>query len=257
MIKEAHSIEYTKNFEKEKESQYAIIAPDDPSGRAFESKFKAQGLDLAYQEVSIRPRVVENTRSTNPGVYADLLDAIRKEWQKGHTKVIIACNTLQFWAQDLEQHRELYEDMPGLEIFSSFKIAKEAFPERDKRPLWLGTSVTSTLLNPTDFDTPTNKGLDEIQEHVQEIIWRTKASSEKPVDYSGANKDIENITDPNMLILKTKELVKELKDHNIKEVFLGCTELPIAFEKLDKNDLEGLNVIDIADIMASKVKANT
>ncbi len=257
MINEVHSIEHTENFEKVTEGQYVIIAPDEPSGRAFESKFKAQGLDIAYQEVSIRPRVVENTRSTNPGVYADLLDAIRKEWQKGHTKIIIACNTLQFWAQDLEQHREFYEDMPGLEIFSSFKIAKEAFPERDKRPLWLGTSVTSKLLNPTDFDTPTNKGLDEIQEHVQEIIWRTKASSETPADYSSANKDIENIEDPNMLVLRTKELVKKLKEYSIKDVFLGCTELPMAFEKLDKNDLEGLNVIDIADIMASKVKGVT
>lgn len=235
-----------------KQDDFVILAPDDPSGRTFESRFKKLGLGLPYEAVDIRPRVIGNEKSDNYGVYADLIDAIQEQNKQGHTQILIACNTLQFWATELAEYPEFQESFPGTKLITTFEVAKEMYPEREKRPMWLGTTVTSNTLSKEEFDTPTNSGEDDIQDLVQEIIWRTKASSPEPADYSGALERYEDITNPQLMTNKTKQLVEELKKRDINSVFLGCTELPIAFNTLESEDLEDFEAVDLADLMAKK-----
>ena len=92
-------------------------------------------------------------------------------------------------------------------------------------------------------------GLNNIQDLVQEIIWRVKAVTSS--DITTAPAEIRDISSREILKEKINILADELLQHNIKTVILACTELPIAINGyLDKSKKDIIEFIDPASLIA-------
>ena len=118
-----------------------VIAPDKSSGDAFNKELVKNGFDAYVYYAKIAPRVVDNKMNSDPQVEIDLSEAILVGHNKGFNKMIIACNTLQFW---LEKAKVLLptDVLNSIEILTTFDTLRQKFKEVDKRPLLIGTTVT-------------------------------------------------------------------------------------------------------------------
>lgn len=207
-----------------------VIAPDKSSGDAFNKELVKNGFDTNVYYAKIAPRVIDNKISTDPQVEKDLSEAILVGHNKGFNKIIIACNTLQFW---LEKAKALLPSdiLNNVEIITTFDTLRQKFKDVDKRPLLIGTTVTVSEIK--DFPTLLNTDNGDTQGLVQEIIWRVKGATGS--DVTTASKTIDYIDSKEVLNDKTHELFEKLKKLEFKEVVLACTELPIAFEEYKDN----------------------
>lgn len=220
-----------------------VIAPDHYSGEHFNEILVSKGIPTDFHVHKISPRVIDNKISASEDVSKDL-NLVFKSIMGKVKNVVIACNTLQLWVDQIDN-----EYKNSINIFTTFDACKWRFARLKQKPVWLGTSplveVTKdflTLLSYKDFET---------QEMVQELIWRVKM-------YGGDN--IETATDRvkkdfssskryqwiKMQKIKL-EIIESINRHNIKDVILGCTELPIIF---DKPNEAGINFYNPANILA-------
>lgn len=222
-----------------------VIAPDKASGTAFNQVLVSKKIETELEFFAIEPRVVENKINTSEKVTRDLEDAIRKAKSK-QKNIVIACNTLQFWIPKVDE-----ELLRGVKIFTTFDASLEKYKNSVKKPVWLGTTPTATLIK--EFPTLVSLKLNYIQDLLQEIIWRVKMRAGD--DYSNApevvKKDADNLDLQNRKLTELRDLVLEfLRQEGIKEVILGCTELPVVFAEFKQNKVK---MIDAAEILAEQI----
>ncbi len=228
-----------------------VIAPDAASGESFSQKLLDHGLSVALYFAYIEPRVIGTHINHDPKVDQDLSKAILYGFYKGFSHMAIACNTLQLWLAEAE--KLLPHDVAALTtVYTTFEALTDKYRNILHRPLWLGTTVLTRALEPEYFDTLLTHRLVHMQLEVQEIIWRTKAVLGS--DVSTASGEISDIKNPMILRLRMQHLVGELRAHKITSIILGCTELPIAFEKyIDQKLLIDFELIDPAEVLASYI----
>lgn len=226
-----------------------VIAPDKPSGDAFNTELVRRGVKTEIYYADIEPRVIGDQINTNPKVERDLASAIAAGHRQGFRRMVIACNTLQLW---VDRARELLS--PGVSrrvrVVTTFDALRQQFPHPETRPLWLGTTVTVRFVK--DFPTLLSLGKPEVQDVVQRIIWRTKAVT--GADTKAAPANIEDMANAGKLREDVKWIVRELKRLGIKEVVLGCTELPIAFGYINEEEKTSLTLVDPAVAVAEKLR---
>jgi len=199
-----------------------VIAPDKPSGDAFNKVLNDLGIKTVIDYPKIAPRVIGDQMNSDPQVQNDLAQAIKKAYDSGLTDLVIACNTLQLW---LDKALNLIPEIK-IKVWTTFEAVEETYPNC----WWLGTKVLCKEIK-GKF-----KILDEnLQDLTQEIIWRTKAVY--GADVTTALKNIEKIDDKKLLGIKVKELKSNLIDK--KNVVLGCTELPMVMEGINPAEIVG------------------
>lgn len=229
-----------------------VIAPDKPSGDAFNTALRDCGIDTQIEYADIEPRVIGDRINENPKVQKDLAWAIVEGSRKGFQTMVIACNTLQLW---IDRALSLLprEIVQQVNVLTTFDALRRQFPNPKTRPLWLGTTVTVRAI--TDFPTLLSLGKPEIQDVVQRIVWRTKGVT--GADTRTVSADIVDIESPQKLREDVSWLTNRLREYGMKEVVLGCTELPIAFGYVSEGERSGLNLIDPAVAVAEMVLAST
>jgi len=222
-----------------------IIAPDKSSGDAFSKKILDNSVSSELYYAKIAPRIIGNKINTDPQIEYDLKEALLEGYKRGFNDMVIACNTLQFW---LKRAMDLLPQKisQNINVITTFDVLKVKYPIKDNRPILLGTTFTVNEFK--DFPTLISLGLNDIQDLVQEIIWRVKAVTGSDITTSTA--DIKDISNQEILKEKTDILIDNLLRHNIKTVVLACTELPIAVNNyLDKFKKEDFEFIDPADLI--------
>lgn len=219
-----------------------VIAPDKPSGYSFNTALRSRGIKTEIQYADIEPRVIGDRINESSQVEKDLSRAITDGYRKGFHTVVIACNTLQLWvdrALALTPRAIARE----VNVLTTFDALRRQFPDPKTRPLWLGTTVTVRSIN--DFPTLLSLGRPDIQDVVQRIVWRTKDVT--GADTKTASAGIVDIGSSEKLQEDVLWIVDQLRRTGIKDVVLGCTELPIAFGKfINQEDTKGLTLIDPA-----------
>lgn len=231
-----------------------VIAPDKPSGDAFNAALVSRGIKTEIGYVDIEPRVIGDRINENPKVEKDLAGAILKGSRKGFQTMVIACNTLQLW---IDRALSLLprEIVQQVNVLTTFDALRRQFPDLKTRPLWLGTTATIRTIN--DFPTLLSMGKPEVQDVVQRIVWRTKGVT--GADTRTASVDIDELKNPVRLREDMLRLFDQLQQLGIEKVVLGCTELPIAFGYASEEEKSGLMLIDpavaVAEMLASCVNS--
>ena len=227
-----------------------VIAPDKPSGDAFNAALVDRGAMTEIGYADIEPRAIGDRINENPKVQEDLARAIADGFHKGFTTMVIACNTLQLWVDRALTllPREIAQQVI---VLTTFDALRKQFPDPAARPLWLGTTVTVQSIK--DFPTLLSLSQPQVQDVVQRIVWRTKGVT--GADPRTASADIDDIGDPAKLRDDVAWVVGQLQQLGVRNVVLGCTELPIAFGIASGEEKSGLNLIDpavsVAEILAS------
>lgn len=211
---------------RKKLSTLLVMAPDKASGNAFGSVLEKSGITIRYHYPVIAPRVLGEEINPSILVTLDLAQAIKDVYTLGYTNIVIACNTLQLWLPKAGLHLGAVKNR--VRILSTIEAVKLLYPDPVGRPLWLGTTVMVRNLSPDDYPTLITKHQEELQHICQEIVWRVKAVSG---DDSTTAFKMKNINSPEILTARTNELINKLTAAGISQVVLGCTELPIAFDK--------------------------
>lgn len=212
-----------------------VIAPDRPSGDAFDKVLRENGIETEVDYPEITPRVLGDRMNPDLQVANDLEKAIgAAKWPD----VVIACNTLQLWLPNVKVPE-------GVKIYTTFEAARKKFP--GEKPVWLGT--TPTVKEIGDFPTLLSLGKPGLQDLTQEVIWRVKGMT--GAEIGTAMSEVRNIKSEEALRTKVIELLDGLRNAGVKEVILGCTELPMAFEDYASGESRtGVNLIDPARLVA-------
>ena len=229
-----------------------MIAPDKPSGEAFNEALRKQGVETEVMYADIEPRVIGQDMNLDPKVEEDLARAIRQGWERGFKKMVIACNTLQLW---INKARRLLDEQTHqkIRIITTFEAVRAQYGDQAAKPVWVGTSVLARLIPAEYFPTLLALHLDHLQEIAQEVIWRVKGVT--GADVTTADPTIEDITSKDKLKDKTRQLVEGLKENGLTQVIMGCTELPIAFKAYSTAaDKKGMELIAPADCVAEIVE---
>lgn len=228
-----------------------MIAPDRPSGEAFNAALRKHGVETEIMYADIEPRVIGQEMNLDPKVEEDLARAIRQGWERGFNKMVIACNTLQLWIN--KARRLLDEQTHGkARIITTFEAMRAQYGEQSTKPVWVGTSVLSRLIPAEYFPTLPALHLGHLQELAQEVIWRVKGVT--GADVTTADPAIEDITSKEKLIDKTRLLVVGLKENGLTQMIMGCTELPIAIKDYaTPTDKRGMEFIDPAEAVAKMI----
>lgn len=216
---------------------------------AFCDVMKKHGIDAEFNYHKIRPRVYENKITTSHNVVDDM-NNIFKNFSDKTKSVVIACNTLQLWLPDVDE-----EFKRNVKVYTTFEACYWKYKNLKIKPLWMGT--TPLVERTTNFPTFITYGKIEVQDLVQELIWRIKMREGD--EYGTApeivkrDKDNVEIQKLKINILK-KEILANLKKLKVKNVITGCTELPLVFDKLK---IEGINFIDPATALADYIKSQS
>jgi L-asparaginase/Glu-tRNA(Gln) amidotransferase subunit D len=227
-----------------------VIIPDISSGDYFNAKLRKQNIETEYDYYRIRPRVINNKLTTSKDVVEDM-NKIFKTFKDKTRSVVIACNTLQLWLNDIDPKYK-----KNVKIYTTFEACQWQFNKLKIKPLWLGTTPLVERTN--SFPTLLTYKEDNIQNKVQELIWRIKMiyGDDTSTAFDSVKEDIgisKKLQNKKINILK-KEIISGLKKLNIKKVILGCTELPMVFKK---NKEFGITFFDPAEILAKYVKAQS
>lgn len=225
-----------------------VIIPDITSGDAFNKVLNENGISTEYKYYKIAPRVIDNKITTSKQVVRDL-NKIFKTFSDKTRSIIIACNTLQLWLDDVAEKYKQH-----VKIYTTFEACNWRFQNFKNKPLWIGT--TPLVERTTDFPTLLTLKEFEAQELVQELIWRLKklygddiqtAPERVKSDSSDKKYQIEKIEEIKKILLETFHRLR------IRNVIAGCTELPLIFDAKD----DGINFIDPAQVLAEYVKASS
>ena len=227
-----------------------VIIPDISSGDYFNAKLRKQNIETKYDYYRIRPRVINNKLTTSKDVVDDM-NKIFKTFKDKTRSVVIACNTLQLWLNDIDPKYK-----KNVKIYTTFEACQWQFSKLKIKPLWLGT--TPLVERTKSFQTLLTYKEETIQNKVQEIIWRIKMINRDDIStaFNSVKEDIgitKKLQNKKINILK-KEIISGLKKLNIKKVILGCTELPMVFKK---NKEFGITFFDPAEILAKYVRAQS
>lgn len=226
-----------------------IVAPDSFSGDAFNKVIKDGGFETIYNVYSIPPRVIEDKISTSPDI-VNKLNEIFSGLNTSHKIVVIACNTLQLWIDKIDpKYRDIFK------IITTFESSWDKFRNYPVKPLWLGT--TPLVRNTSKFPTLLTYNKPLIQDLVQELIWRVKMYGNNDISTAQENvkKDINlSKAEQKIIINKTKEkIIKSLAELGVKDVILGCTELPIVFNNKTES---GIKFYDPAEVLSEYINNN-
>lgn len=224
-----------------------VIAPDVYSGEAFNKVLNSHGIETEFHFHKIRPRVIENKITTSNDVLDDM-NSIFETFQDKTKSVVIACNTLQLWLDDIKE-----EYKRNVKIYTTFEACEWKFKKNKTKPLWLGTTPLTRVTK--KFPTLISLKDEDAQEMVQELIWRIKMYGGD--DIQTAPERVKNDYSTSKQYQKVKinklkqEIIESLKKHNIKNVITGCTELPMVF---DRKKERGITFYDPAKILAEYIK---
>lgn len=217
-----------------------IIAPDRGSGKAFAKVITGYLSNVHVEYVAIPPRVIGDRINTDPSVGIALGKVLKEVEGKGFSEVVIACNTLQLWLEEVVKPL-------GVMIHTTLESMELLYPVMDQRPVWLGTTVFAGKI--ANFPTLVSLGKPEMQRLTQEIIWRVKAVYGD--DVSTAFDDLVEIASKTVLTEKLNELLVNLEKSGISKVILGCTELPLGVDKFLAKDWKNkITMIDPAHQLA-------
>lgn len=253
-------LEYNAEYinDKHPSEVVAVIAPDQAAGDDFLKTLTQNNVDAVLFQRETPARVVNNELTQNPQKVSEALSShITETIEAGHRIITISCNTESLPHFIDEAHRlaaeKGYAHNRDYILITTLDALKEEYPNREERPIFLGTTVISEKLSPEEFKTLSNSGYDVIQKDIQEIIWRVKATQGSAYStapyYEGA------LDDQDILDNKLIKLAHSLNEAKLKEVIMGCTELPIAFARLRKlvPDFD-IKTIDPAVAVANCVK---
>ncbi len=195
--------------------------------RIFQKRYGAK-YDKDYPPILIYslpiPDVVEIIEDEKI-VIQNLVEGVKKLEKAGADFIIIACNTVQYYIEDMRKSVSI----PILSMMEeTAKIAKDY-----KRVGLLGTDTTKRKrLFENEFD---KKGIDIIvpDRNQQKIVSRTIMNV---LAGEILKKDSEEM----------KKVVESLDEKGAEAIILGCTDLPIIMKQEDY----GGKLLDTTDIMA-------
>lgn len=225
-----------------------VLAPDSFSGETFNRQLVESGIQTDYKVYNIPPRVILDKISTSMEI-VKVLNTIFESLDRKIKDVAIACNTLQLWVNNIDaKHKRHFR------IFTTFEACNWKFKNHKDKPLWLGT--TPLVHKIKRFDTLLSKNEQSTQDLVQELIWRVKMYGDNDISSSvlSVKNDVglsKHDQYEKMEVIKEK-IIESLNRLNVKDVILGCTELPIIFRG---NRLSGINFFDPASILAEYIKS--
>jgi len=227
-----------------------VIVPDLSSGIIFNNVLNSNGITTEWKYYKIAPRVLENKLTTSRDVVRDM-NKIFRTFKNKTQSIIIACNTLQLWLPYIDpQYKK------NIKIYTTFEACEWKFKNYKSKPIWLGT--TPLVERTEKFKTFISIGKPEIQDKVQEIIWRTKML--KGDDYRTATPPVKmdsklSEKEQQIKINSLREsVIQEIQKAKITNVILGCTELPMIFTK---PKIGKINFIDPAQITAEYIKSQS
>ncbi len=222
----------------------SVVEPDLASGDLFASELNKGGHHIRRCVANIVPRVLGDKLNPSDQVTLDFQGVIDSCAAINADTMVIACNTLQLWLPKV--------DTRGLKVLTTFEVVDMYIEKTKTDPLWLGTwPLVREIDRIKKFKTLASIGGTDMQDLLQELIWRTKAVEGS--DVSGAE-NIDHIFSKEILIEKAKRFFDNLKNTKPESVVLGCTELPILVEKyLEGYDFGELILINPAKLMAEKL----
>lgn len=227
-----------------------VIAPDIYSGEAFNKVLNKYGIETEFHFHKIRPRVIENKITSS----RDVLDDMNSIFETFHDKtksVVIACNTLQLWLEDIKE-----EYKRNVKVYTTFEACEWKFKTSKIKPLWLGTTPLARVTK--KFPTPISLKDEIAQEMVQELIWRVKMYGDDDIQTAPERVKNDYATSKQYQKIKINKLKQEifevLKKYRIKKIITGCTELPLVFDK--KNE-KGITFHDPAEVLAEYIKSQS
>lgn len=230
-----------------KKLQLYVIIPDRSSGDWFINKLHKQGIATEYGYFPIHPRVIGDKLTTSPLVARDM-NRIFHRFTDETKSVVIACNTLQLWIDDIHQSYKKH-----VKIYTTFEACDWKFRSLHTPPVWLGT--TPLVERVTQFPTLLSLGHPDVQRLVQELIWRIKMVYHDDIKTAFESVRNDRTLPPKKQWQKIHEikdmLVYTIRSLGISTVILGCTELPMVFR--DEGDT-GVTWVDPADVLAEYIK---
>lgn len=223
------------------------MEPDVASGDLFTSELVGGGHQVKRCIANIVPRVLGDKINPSDQVSKDLQEVIDSCAAIKADTMVIACNTLQLWLPRVNTR--------GLKVLTTFEVVDNYIKETKTNPIWLGTWPLVREIDKTRrYKTLSSMGETDLQNLVQELIWRVKGVEGS--DISGAG-EIELIKDEKKMVERGTSLFDCLKVIKCDGVVLGCTELPILVDKYLKDyDFGELILINPAKLMAENLKGS-
>lgn len=227
-----------------------VIAPDIYSGQDFNKVLNKHNIETEFHFHKIRPRVIENKITTSNDVLDDM-NSIFETFQDKTKSVVIACNTLQLWIDEIKEDYKR-----NIKVYTTFEACEWSFAKSKTKPLWIGTTPLTRVIK--RFPTLISLKDEENQEVVQELIWRIKMYGNDDIQTAPDRVKRDFLTTKYYQKVKINKLKQDiftcLKKHNIKHVINGCTELPLIFNKKREN---GITFYNPAEILADYIKSQS
>lgn len=242
--------------------EVAVIAPDSAAGEAFSGILSENGVKPTLYNFKISPRIVADENGSNiltPEPYQvamDLAWGVEKIVRDTKQDLItISCNTLSLDKFILPMQGMLFARgiVAGKDyhLYTTLNALANSIIKDNPQNVFLGTNGIVKELSSGKFTTLLDFDCSDIQDLVQEIIWRVKAVTN--ADTSSAPEYAGNLASEEELDDKVRFLLEELDSKKINQVILGCTELPIAFDRAKKFGFDHIKQIDPAMVVAEEI----
>lgn len=244
----------------------AVIGPDVKSMDKFVDTLEVESIDAIGIIRDIPDRIVADeegrhaiTEKTEP-IVSEIAIAIKEAMARGHKVISISCNNMSIEEIFIGPVRQKLSD-EGFEEGEDFilmtpvqALLREYNMNSERAPMVIGTILACEHFPEEQFDTLHHAGYFEELDIVQEIVSRVKATNNMHVHPKLVEKYKEQdqpLSDRIILDARLIKMVEMLKARGITEVTLGCTELPIAFVRLDEIMPDhGIKTVDPAVLVA-------
>lgn len=233
-----------------------IIAPDIASANQFSDIIKKYKIDTKILHVNVHPRVENNSLTKNTNKVVHDLDIALAQAKNLHSDTItIACNTLSLPIFIDPAKKFLTKDQKKF-VIPTIEVIEKYTNLHDEDSIILGTKPLMEILSSDNkIRTHTLKDVEDSTEKdlnlVQEIIWRIKFFQKS--DTSTAPNYSTPLKNKKYLNQKIDQLFNRLNELKIKEVILGCTELPEAFDIMATRNKLTFTTINPADLVAKQI----
>lgn len=200
----------------------AIIEPDLASGEYFLNVVnRGENIQVRRCLVNIAPRVLGNKLNHDQRVTEDFQKAVDDCLIGGENAMVVACNTLQLWLPKISTK--------GVKVITTFDAVDWKMNRTKLVPLWLGTwLLVEEITRINKYITLLSENREDLQNKLQEIIWRVKAVEGSDVSGAGIMEEIDSV---DRLVSVASLFFESLKESEIKVIVLGCTELPLLVKK--------------------------